>query len=67
MTQDPLFIELDADIDSAIRLMNRSHIRRLPVTDNGKLVGMLSSSDVSRAMQEQFDQFIGLEESYTSH
>ena len=64
MTQDPLFTEIDADLDSALRLMNRAHTRRLPVTDRGRLVGIISSSDVAGAMKEQFDQFLGLEETY---
>ena len=67
MTADPVTIDCEADLDSAIRVMNRSHIRRLPVTEHGRLVGILSSSDVARAMHEEFDQFIGIEEGYTKH
>lgn len=67
MTQDPLTAECDADLDSALRLMNRAHVRRLPVTENGKLVGILSAADVACAFKQQFDQFIGLEEAYTKH
>jgi len=47
--------------------MNRANVRRLPVTDNGKLVGLLSSSDVAAAIREEFDQFIGLEEAFARH
>ncbi|MEM3086572.1 MAG: CBS domain-containing protein [Halobacteria archaeon] len=34
------------DLDEATALMAEQRIRRLPVVDGGKLVGMLSSSDV---------------------
>lgn len=67
MTADPVTIDYEADLNSAVRVMNRSHVRRLPVTEHGKLVGILSSSDVARAIHEEFDQFLGIEESYTKH
>lgn len=67
MTADPVTIDFEADLDSAVRVMNRSHVRRLPVTEHGRLVGILSSSDVARAIHQEFDQFIGIEESYTKH
>jgi CBS domain-containing protein len=36
----------DTDLDEATALMAERRIRRLPVVDKGKLVGMLSASDV---------------------
>ncbi len=67
MTLDPITINADADIDSALRIMNRATIRRLPVTENGKLVGLLSSADVATEIREEFDQFVGLEEAFAKH
>jgi len=67
MTIDPVTINADADIDAALRIMNRAHIRRLPVTENGKLVGLLSSADVAAEIKEEFDQFVGLEEAFAKH
>jgi CBS domain-containing protein len=67
MTADPVAIDFEADINSAVRVMNKSHVRRLPVTEHGKLVGIISSSDVARAIHGEFDQFLGIEESYTKH
>jgi len=64
MTSNPQFTEIDADLEAALRLMNKVHARRLPVTDKGKLVGIISSADVAGAMREQFNQFLGLEETY---
>ncbi len=62
MTADPRTISSDADIESALRIMNSAHIHRLPVTDNGKLVGLVSSADLAVEMKDEFSQFIGLEE-----
>jgi len=65
MTPDPITISPDADIDSAIRIMHKAHIRRLPVVDNGKLVGFLSADDIANALKWEFDQFMGIEGAYT--
>jgi CBS domain-containing protein len=32
--------------DNAIRLMRAQHVRRLPITENAKIVGMFTPSDV---------------------
>ncbi len=67
MTTDPVTVNANADIDSALRIMKRANIRRLPVTEDGKLVGLLSSTDVAAEIREEFDQFIGLEEAFAKH
>lgn len=64
MTQDPITTNIDADVDSAIRIMNRAKIKRLPVTENGRLVGILSSADIAHEIKGQMDQFFGLEEAF---
>ncbi|MFT8890003.1 MAG: CBS domain-containing protein [Ethanoligenens sp.] len=35
-------------VSNAIHLMSAEQVRRLPVVDNGKLVGMLSFADIAR-------------------
>ncbi len=67
MTADPITINSDADVEYALSVMNRKHIHRLPVTDNGKLVGLLSSADIAAEMKTEFSQFIELEEAYAKH
>lgn len=67
MTADPICISADADFDSALRIMNQATVRRLPVTENGKVVGLLSSADVAREIKDEFQQFIGLEEAFAKH
>lgn len=36
-------------IDHAVRLMSKDQVRRLPVLDNGQIVGMVALCDMSRA------------------
>ncbi|MEW6326003.1 MAG: CBS domain-containing protein [Thermodesulfobacteriota bacterium] len=64
MTQDPVTINADADIDSAIRIMHRAHVKRLPVVENGRAVGFISSDDIATALKQQFDQFMEIEGAY---
>jgi len=67
MTADPITINSDADADSALRIMHKANVRRLPVTENGKLVGLLSSADLAAEIKDEFTQFIGLEEAFVKH
>ena len=48
MSQEPLSVSPDDDIRTAARMMATGQIRRLPVVDKGKLVGMLSLGDLAR-------------------
>lgn len=67
MTAEPLCINADADFDAALRIMNQAKVRRLPVKENGKIVGILSSADLAGSIKNEFEQFIGLEEAYAKH
>lgn len=44
---DPVTVTPDTDMDEAARLMAQHQVRRLPVVDGGRLVGMLSLGDLS--------------------
>ena len=67
MTPDPITVDADADVDSALRIMNRANVRRLPVTQNGKLAGILSSADLATEIKQEFSRFMGLEEVLAKH
>ncbi|MFI6366149.1 CBS domain-containing protein [Nocardia sp. NPDC050630] len=47
-----LTVDADTDIDAALTLMERHQIRRLPVTEAGKLVGIITEADLSRRLPE---------------
>ena len=48
MTADPLTVRPDATAEHAARLMAEKQVRRLPVTDNGRLVGLLVIGQLAR-------------------
>ena len=48
MSAEPRTILATASLEDARELMDRSHIRHLPVTDGGRIVGMLSMRDLIR-------------------
>jgi CBS domain-containing protein len=46
MTVDPFTIEEDSDIHRAADMMAEYQVKRLPVTKNGKLVGIIALGDM---------------------
>ncbi len=67
MTGEPEIISSDADTENALSVMKRKNIRRLPVIENGKLVGLLSTADLATEIKTEFDNFMGLEEAFAKH
>jgi CBS domain-containing protein len=49
MTRDPITIERETTLPEAHRLMKDHSIRRLPVVDGGKLVGIVTLGDIREA------------------
>ena len=49
----PVTIGADDSIEEAIRTMKDHKVRRLPVIDGHRLVGIVSQADVARAADEQ--------------
>jgi acetoin utilization protein AcuB len=47
MTQAPVCVQLDADLEVALRLMQEHRIRHLPVMDGKGLCGIVSDRDLS--------------------
>ncbi|MGC9517863.1 MAG: cyclic nucleotide-binding/CBS domain-containing protein [Methanomicrobiales archaeon] len=52
MTKNLINIDPGAELNEAARLMAKNSIRRLPVVDDNKLVGILTSSDVMAVSPE---------------
>jgi len=50
MTADPIAIAPGADLSEAVDLLNRHKIKRLPVTLEGRVVGILTRADLLRAL-----------------
>ena len=52
-TTDPITVEPDRDLDEALQLMAKHQVRRLPVVESGRLVGVLAQADVAREGNEK--------------
>lgn len=55
MTGKPVCVPPDCALSEAARIMHERNIRRLLVTEEGLVVGVLTQGDVVRAMVEGFD------------
>jgi CBS domain-containing protein len=49
MTRDPIHVDVDADLDMALRLMDLSDVRHLPVVERGRFVGVVTDRDLLQA------------------
>jgi CBS domain-containing protein len=49
----PIWVEADADLDHALELMAEHRVRRLPVIEDHKLVGIISQADIARQTSVQ--------------
>jgi len=54
----PVTIGADDDIDEAIRTMIDHDLRRLPVIDGQRLVGMLSQADIAQQFPEKAGRLV---------
>jgi CBS domain-containing protein len=52
MSADPITIGPDADVDDARKVMADRQIRRLPVVEDSRLVGILVTAQIARAESE---------------
>jgi CBS domain-containing protein len=52
-SRDLISVEPDEDLEEAVRLMARHQVRRLPVVENGRLVGIVAQADIALRESEQ--------------
>jgi CBS domain-containing protein len=50
MTQPAISVAADAPLAEVVRLMERHRVKRLPVVEHGKLVGLVTRADLLRAL-----------------
>ncbi len=55
MTPGVIAVSVDTDGAAAARVMAGKQIRRLPVTENGRLCGMVSLGDLARSAETAYD------------
>jgi CBS domain-containing protein len=51
-SQDLISVEPDKDLEEALRLMARHQVRRLPVVEGGRLVGIVAQADIALTLNE---------------
>jgi CBS domain-containing protein len=52
-TDQPVTVEPEQNLDDALQLMARYQVRRLPVTEGDRLIGMLAQADVALEEKEK--------------
>jgi predicted transcriptional regulator len=53
MSRKPITLDVGADLGEALRLFKEKHIIRIPITEDGKLVGILSRTDALRGILDE--------------
>jgi CBS domain-containing protein len=52
-SRDLISVEPDQDLEDALQLMARHQVRRLPVVENNRLVGIVAQADIAFAESEK--------------
>jgi len=52
MSKDPITVDVGATMAEVMQVLNEEGILRVPVTNEGKLVGIISREDIIRAVVE---------------
>ena len=55
-SRDLISVEPDNDLEEALRLMARHQVRRLPVVENGRLVGIVAQADIALRREREEDR-----------
>ncbi|TDB64673.1 CBS domain-containing protein [Arundinibacter roseus] len=66
MTSKVITVDTDQKIEECMEIMSEKHIRHLPVTNQGKLVGIISINDIVTAIIREQKVHIKSLESYIS-
>ena len=51
-SEDLISVEPDKELEEALQLMARHQVRRLPVVENGRLVGIVAQADIALTLSE---------------
>jgi CBS domain-containing protein len=58
-SRDLISVEPNKDLDEALKLMVRHQVRRLPVVESGRLVGMVAQADIALKENERTGELVG--------
>ena len=57
-SRDLISVEPDKDLEEAVQLMARHQVRRLPVVENGRLVGIVAQADIALRENEKTGELV---------
>src|ERR671919_2902181 len=57
-SRDLISVEPDKDLEEALQLMARHQVRRLPVVENGRLVGIVAQADIALKENEKTAELV---------
>ena len=57
-SRDLITVEPGEDLDEALQLMARHQVRRLPVVENGRLVGIVAQADIAISENEKTGELV---------
>jgi len=57
-SRDPISVDADKDLEEALQLMARHQVRRLPVVEQGRLVGIVAQADVALREKEKTGELV---------
>jgi len=57
-SRDLVSVEANSDLGEALRLMARHQVRRLPVVENGRLVGIVAQADIALKDNDKTAQLV---------
>jgi CBS domain-containing protein len=60
MTSPAITVEADRPLSEAAARMSRSNVNRLPVVEDGRLVGIVSRADIVRAFAREDDELLAI-------
>ncbi|MEM7825459.1 MAG: CBS domain-containing protein [Candidatus Aenigmatarchaeota archaeon] len=60
MTENVITITSDKTIDDAVKIMTEKKIKKLPVVDNDKLIGIITASDIMVVEPKLIEAIAGL-------
>ena len=53
MASNAVTLDVSAEIDDALKIFKERHVTRVPVTEEGKLVGILARTDALRGLLDE--------------
>jgi CBS domain-containing protein len=58
-SRELISVESNKDLEEALRLMARHQVRRLPVVESGRLVGMVAQADIALKESQRTGELVG--------